>query len=61
MTLIGGGIEVRAYRNVWVRGDFEYQFWPDFYKNKTPAGSLTPQGATLGAVYDFSIRRLRLR
>jgi hypothetical protein len=58
VTTGGGGIEVRAYKNLWVRGDYEYQFWPDFYKTRTPAGNLTPQGATLGAVYDFSIRHL---
>ena len=58
VTTGGGGIEVRAYRNLWVRGDYEYQFWPNFYQNGTSAGNLTPEGATLGAVYDFSIRHL---
>jgi opacity protein-like surface antigen len=54
VTSLGGGVEYRAYRNVWVRGDYEYQHWPDFWKNTTPAGSLTPQGFTVGATYDFS-------
>ena len=54
VTTLGGGAEFRAYRNVWVRGDYEYQFWPDFWKNNVPAGSLTPQGFTVGATYDFS-------
>ena len=54
VTTLGGGVEYRAYRNVWVRGDYEYQIWPDFWKNTVPAGSLTPQGFTVGASYDFS-------
>jgi opacity protein-like surface antigen len=53
VTTLGGGLEYRAYRNVWVRVDYEYQFWPDFWKNTTPAGQLTPQGFTIGASYDF--------
>ncbi len=45
----GGGVEYRVYRNVWLRGDYEYQFWPKlFWPN-----SLTPNGFTLGASYDF--------
>jgi opacity protein-like surface antigen len=45
----GGGIEYRAWRNVWVRGDYEYQFWTDFFHHR----SLNPNGVTIGASYDF--------
>lgn len=54
VTTLGGGVEYRAYRDVWIRGDYEYQYWPDFWKNTKPPGSLTPMGFTLGATYDFS-------
>jgi hypothetical protein len=52
---MGGGVEIRAYRAVWVRADYEYQYWPDFWISKaTPDGAaLNPQGLTLGAIYHF--------
>jgi opacity protein-like surface antigen len=53
VTTLGGGLEYRAYKSIWMRIDYEYQRWPDFWKNTTPAGSLTPQGLTIGASYDF--------
>ena len=43
----GGGVEYRAWRNVWVRGD--YQFWTDFFRHHT----MNPNGVTLGVSYDF--------
>jgi opacity protein-like surface antigen len=45
----GGGVEYRAWRNVWVRGDYEYQFWTDFFNHH----ALNPNGITIGASYDF--------
>jgi len=45
----GGGVEYRAWRNVWVRGDYEYQFWTDFFRHHT----MNPNGVTLGVSYDF--------
>jgi len=48
----GGGVEYRAFRSIWVRGDWEYQFWPQLTGNTY----LNPQGFTIGAVYDFSRR-----
>jgi opacity protein-like surface antigen len=54
ITSVGGGVELRVFRNVWARADYEYQFWPDFFKNTTPAGLLNPQGFTVGAMYHFS-------
>lgn len=44
----GGGLLVHAYKQVWVRADYEYQFWPDLFQR-----TANPQGFTLGAVYDF--------
>jgi opacity protein-like surface antigen len=45
----GGGAEYRVWRNVWVRGDYEYQFWTHFYHDH----AMNPDGFTIGAVYDF--------
>jgi opacity protein-like surface antigen len=45
----GGGIEYRAWRNVWVRGDYQYQFWTDFINHH----ALNPNGVTIGVSYDF--------
>jgi len=44
----GGGLLVHAYKQVWVRADYEYQFWPDLFQKTDD-----PQGFTVGAVYDF--------
>ncbi len=46
----GGGADVRAWRNFWVRADYEYQFWPQMFG----PNALNPHGYTLGLVYDFS-------
>ena len=46
----GGGIEYRMWRDVWVRGDYEYQLWTHFFlENQT----MKPCGITAGASYDF--------
>jgi len=45
----GGGAEVRAWRKVFVRGDYEYQFWKDYHGPHT----LNPNGFTVGATYYF--------
>jgi len=45
----GGGLEYRVYRDVWVRGNYEYQFWTDFFNHH----ALNPEGFTIGASYDF--------
>jgi hypothetical protein len=58
----GGGVEYRAFRSLWVRADYEYQSWPNFFKHPAtvdppeparPSRRLNPQGFTLGAVYHF--------
>jgi opacity protein-like surface antigen len=54
VTSEGGGVEFRASRRVWVRVDYEYQFWPDFFKAAKPYGKLNPQGFTAGVLYHFS-------
>jgi opacity protein-like surface antigen len=50
----GGGVEYRIMPHLWVRADYEYQSWPNFFKATVPAGRLNPQGFTVGAVYHFS-------
>ena len=57
VTSVGGGLDYRVYKGVWARADYEYQFWPDFFKyapsrNKAP-GILSPSGFTIGAMYHF--------
>jgi opacity protein-like surface antigen len=57
ITCGGGGVEFRVLKSLWVRADYEYQSWPDFFKHKDttiPAGRLDPQGFTLGVMYHIS-------
>jgi opacity protein-like surface antigen len=49
----GGGLEYSVYRNISVRGDYEYQFWPQLFGPH----ALNPNGFTVGATYDFRYRR----
>jgi opacity protein-like surface antigen len=56
VTSFGGGLDYKAFKRVWVRGDYEYQTWPTFFKHvnpSIPSGRLNPQGFTLGAMYHF--------
>ncbi|MFZ0303325.1 MAG: outer membrane beta-barrel protein [Terracidiphilus sp.] len=46
----GGGFEFRLHRELWVRADYEYQFWPQLFGRTR---TLDPQGFTLGFNYDF--------
>lgn len=46
---IGGGTEYRLVGRIWARGEYEYQFWPDYLHGH----ALTPNGFTVGAVYHF--------
>jgi len=43
----GGGVEFQAFRSLWVRADYEYQFWPKIFGPH----SLNPNGFTIGAMY----------
>jgi opacity protein-like surface antigen len=52
----GGGVEYRALRNIWVRADYEYQFWGVEWFH---GHYLNPQGFTIGASYDFGHVRRR--
>jgi hypothetical protein len=45
----GGGLEVRAYKQIWVRADYEQQYWMKIFGND----NLTPHGVTFGVLYDF--------
>ncbi len=45
----GGGGDFRLWHGLSFRGDYEYQFWPDFFHRHT----FNPQGITLGASYDL--------
>jgi len=45
----GGGAEYRIWQNVWVRGNYDYQFWTDFFNHH----ALNPNGVTIGVSYDF--------
>lgn len=48
----GGGVDVRAWRRLSVRVDYEYQFWHALFGPH----DLTPNGGTVGVVYDFGRR-----
>ena len=49
----GGGGDFRLWRGFSVRGDYEYQFWPDFFHGHT----FNPEGFTVGASYDLGRAR----
>ena len=51
----GGGVEIREWRQLWVRIDYEYQFW----RHTFGPHDLTPQGFTLGASYHFRTNSAR--
>lgn len=48
----GGGLACRVFKGIWVRGDYEYQFWPNFFGPR----SLNPNGFTISTAYDFRTR-----
>jgi len=45
----GFGGEYRLGRNVWIRGDYEYQFFVNFFNHH----AMNPRGFTFGASYHF--------
>jgi len=45
----GGGADTRFYKSLWLRVNYEYQFWPDLFRNHT----LNPRGWDIGVAYDF--------
>jgi opacity protein-like surface antigen len=53
----GGGLDIRTTKNVWLRVDYEYQVWPNYFKATLPHGVLNPRGITIGAMYHFHLLR----
>lgn len=51
----GGGLEYHLAGRLWLRGDYDYQFWPHFL-----GGTLDPQGITGGVSYKFGHQAPRL-
>ena len=51
VTSLGGGLDWHVVRRLTIRGDYEYQFWPNFL-----GGTLNPVGFTGGVLYNFSFR-----
>lgn len=49
----GGGVEYQLSNRIWVRGDYEYQFWHQTFG----PNDLNPNGFTLGATYHFDSSR----
>jgi opacity protein-like surface antigen len=47
---MGGGIDYRVFRRVWVRADYEYQIWQPLLSTVYRPD---PQGFSLGAMYRF--------
>jgi len=43
------GVEYRAWGHIWIRGDYEYQYWHHTFGPH----DLNPNGFTIGASYDF--------
>lgn len=55
MFVAGGGLDYHLFRNVNLRGDYEYQRWMGF-----PPSGLSPTVFTIGAAYHFGPGRLSL-
>ena len=45
----GAGVEYHAWGHIWIRGDYEYQYWHHTFGSH----DLNPNGFTIGASYDF--------
>ena len=45
----GGGVEYHTRQHIWIRGDYEYQFWHHTFGPH----DLNPNGFTIGVSYDF--------
>ena len=56
---LGGGLDYRLTRRIYVRGEYEYQFWPGFVGPPDPTpiplanrpNGLTPSGFSVGFSY----------
>lgn len=49
----GGGADIRVWRQLAIRGDYEYQFWRQIFGPH----DLTPNGVTVGVGWNFGERR----
>ena len=50
----GGGLERRAVGHIWIRGDWTYYIFPNFYSKESKRNhDLNPAGATVGASWHF--------
>jgi hypothetical protein len=45
---ISGGADFQAWQNLWLRADYQYQWWHSVF-----GGTFTPNGITVGAHWDF--------
>jgi opacity protein-like surface antigen len=58
-TALGGGLDYRLTRRIYIRGEYEYQIWPGFVGPPDPPAppfvnrpnGLTPNGFAVGASY----------
>lgn len=56
---LGGGIDYRLHRNIWLRAEYDYQIWESLFGNSkigNPGVNLHPNGFTIGAMYNFRHR-----
>ncbi len=52
MLTFGGGVDYKLTRRIYVRGQYEYQFWRDYGSGKIGKTGITnPNGFSLGASY----------
>jgi len=52
VTATGFGCEYRVFRSLWLRADYEYQFWPDIETSRPNSSHvLNPEGVTIGVMY----------
>jgi hypothetical protein len=49
VTTPGAGVDLRAYNHLWIRTEYQYQFW----HNAFGPDSSNPNGFTIGAQWDF--------
>ena len=49
MYVPGGGADTRFYKSFWLRVNYEYQFWPNFFNHH----AMNPNGLDIGVAYDF--------
>ena len=50
MYVPAAGADTRFYKSLWLRVNYEYQFWPDFFNHH----AFNPHGWDFGVAYDLS-------